>query len=79
MNGCIEANQLFPEKINRDSEVEARILVDWLSKGKLFIRSEIGEEVNIQGRLLWLLPRVNDSALKCLIEKTLKESIAAIQ
>ena len=39
-------------------------MVDWLGKGKRFYLAEGGEEVNIQGRLLWLLPKVRNPALK---------------
>jgi len=58
-----------------DFEVEARVFVDWLEKGKHFFRTEDGEEVNVQGRLLWLLPRVQDAALKKHIEDALKNSV----
>jgi hypothetical protein len=32
-----------------DFELEARVLVDWRGKRKLFYRNHEGEEVNIQG------------------------------
>jgi len=51
-------------------------LVDWLGKGKQFYRAEGGEEVNIEGQLLWLLPRVQDAALKGMIEEALKKSVS---
>ena len=77
MRGCVEAEVLvFPDKKVLDFEVEARVLVDWLGKGKLFYRSEGAEEVNIQGRLLWLLPKINNSALKRDVEDVLKKSVS---
>ena len=77
MVGCIEADALvFPEKRVLEFEVEARVFVDWLRKGKHFYRCEDGSEVNIQGRLLWLLPRVQDAALKGEIEDALKGSVS---
>jgi hypothetical protein len=66
---------VFPDKGILDFEVEARVFVDWLGKGKRFFRAEGGEEVNIQGRLLWLLPKVQDAALKVMIEDVLKKSV----
>ena len=76
MSGCVDAGVLvFPDKGIGDFEVEARVFVDWLGKGKRFFRAEGGEEVNIQGRLLWLLPKVQDAALKVMIEEALKKSV----
>ncbi|MCW4003262.1 MAG: hypothetical protein NWE95_05035 [Candidatus Bathyarchaeota archaeon] len=76
MSSCIEANALvFPQKATENSEAEARILVDWLEKGKHFYRTENGEEINIQGRLLWLLPKIQDTTLKNKTEHTLKKSV----
>lgn len=77
MRSCVNAGALvFVECQVLDFEVEARVLVDWLSKGKLFYRSQEGEEVNIQGRLLWLLPKINDAAVKKDMEDTLKKSVS---
>ena len=59
-----------------DFEVEARVLVDWLGKGKRFYRGEDGCEVNIQGRLFSLLGKVHDVALKSDVEKALKGSVS---
>ena len=76
MSGCVEVNALvFPDRKILDFESEAHILVDWLNKGKFFYRTDAGEEVNIQGRLLWLLLKVQDSVLKKNIEDTLKQSV----
>jgi hypothetical protein len=76
MQGCVDVDALvFAERRLLDFEVEARILVDWLGKGKLFYRADGGDEVNISGRLLWLLPKVNDASLKGLIEEALKKSV----
>ena len=49
----------------------------WLvGEGQRFYRSEGGVEVNIQGRLLWLLPKVQDAALKGMMEEALKKSVS---
>ena len=77
MSGCIEAGVLvFPDMRISDLEGEAKVLVDWLGKGKHFFRAENGEEVNIQGRLIWLLPKVQDSTLKSEMEDILKKSVS---
>jgi hypothetical protein len=76
MSNCVEAGKLvYPEKGTANYEIEARILVDWLGKGKLFYRGENGEEANIPGRLLWLIPRIASASLKREIEGTLKKSV----
>ncbi len=76
MADCVEANGLvFLERQTLDFEAEARVLVDWLCKGKHLYRLEDGSEVNIQGRLLYLLSKVQDKALRGQIEDTLKGSV----
>jgi hypothetical protein len=80
MSACLAADDLvFPNPALLDFEVEARVLCDWLSKGKRLYRKEDGEEVNIQGRLLWLLPKVHDAALKKQMETALKQSVTKQQ
>jgi len=72
----VEADALvFVDRRVLDFEVEARVSVDWLRKGKYFYRGEEGLEINIQGRLLWLLPKVQNPALKREIEDALKRSV----
>lgn len=76
MAGCVAANSLvFVERQTLDFESEARVLVDWLSKGKHLYRLDDGKEVNIQGRLLYLLAKVQNKALRGQIEDTLKDSV----
>ncbi len=76
MSDCVEGGLLvFTEKNVEGFEVEARVLVDWLSKGKRFYRNESGVEVNIAGQLVGLLVKVRDSELRGAMEKVLKESV----
>lgn len=76
MSVCLALDDLvFPDQGLLDFEVEARVLCDWLDKGRHFYRQENGEEINIQGRLLWLLPKVHDVASKKEIEAVLKKSV----
>jgi hypothetical protein len=74
MQTCIEANKLvYAEKPT--FEAEASVLSDWLAKGKHFYRDENGTELNVQGRLINLLPSVTDPVLKNQIKFTLKNSV----
>lgn len=76
MAGCVELEELvYPEQRILDFEREARVLVDWLSKGRYLYRNEEGVEINIAGRLLALLPKVADNTLKKAIEEALKGSV----
>jgi hypothetical protein len=77
MRVCVEADALvFPDVGGAGFEAEARVLADWLGKGKRFYRGAGGEEVNVAGRLVWLLSRVRDPELIGLVERRLKESVA---
>jgi hypothetical protein len=43
MAGCVQADTLvFADRRVMDYEAEARVLVDWLGKGKYLYRSEEG-------------------------------------
>jgi len=53
----------LPEKQALNFEAEARVLVDWLGKDKRFCRRDDSAEVNVQGRLFELIPKVTDSKL----------------
>ena len=77
MKVCVEGGVLvFPESGVGSFEVEARVLVDWLRKGRRFYRGENEEEVNIPGRLVWLLHKVRDVGLKAEMEEELKRSVS---
>ena len=77
MSVCVErALLVFPELNIEGFEVEARVLVDWLRKGKRFYRSENGVEVNIAGRLVELLLKVRNSELRGQMEDALKSSVS---
>jgi len=77
MNACVERNLLvFPEMSVEGYEAEARVLIDWLRKGKRFYRSESGAEVNVLGRLFELLLKVHDSKLMVEMEDVLKSSVS---
>jgi hypothetical protein len=77
MSCCVEGGGLvFPDRGTEGFEAEVRVLVDWLGKGRRFYRGEGGVEVNISGRLVWLLPKVRDAKLRGELEETLKGSVS---
>ncbi len=77
MTLCVESGMLvFPERGVEGIESEARVLADWLAKGKRFYYGERNEELSVDGRLLWLLPKVRDAALRDTVESVLKGAIS---
>ncbi len=73
---CVtDGGLFFPKKETVGFEAEARVLVDWLEKGKHFYRSAEGEEINISGRLIGLLSKVSDAALRLRMEEALKKTV----
>jgi hypothetical protein len=74
---CVEGGVLvFPDVGVGGFEAEARVLTDWLRKGRRFYRGEGGEEVNVAGRLVWLLTRVREVELRGKMETELKRSVS---
>jgi hypothetical protein len=77
MSVCVDGGVLvFPERNIEGFEVEARVLVDWLRKGKRFYRDKSGCEVSIPGRLVELLVKVRNSELRNEMEAVLKCSVS---
>jgi hypothetical protein len=75
MSSCVEDGVVsFPTAVAAgDVEAEARVMLAWLKKGRHWYSPESGEqEFSVEGRLLQLLPRVRDQALKETIEESLK-------
>jgi hypothetical protein len=50
-------------------------MADWLGKDQFFYRGDSGSELSVQARLLWLLPKITDPALKVKVEETMKSAI----
>ena len=76
MSCCVENGVLaFPSAPKaEDSEIEARVLLVWLKKGRYWYYQGSGDEqVSVSGRLLELLSKVHDGDLKKEIEETLKK------
>jgi hypothetical protein len=75
MSSCVETGVLsFPRSAAAgDVEAEARVMLAWLKKDRHWYSPQSGEEeFSVEGRLLHLLPRVRDQALKGTIEESLK-------
>jgi len=78
MKACVKIQEIkFPEPAYsvRDVETEARILLAWLSKKKYWYNINSETEVHIPGRLLQLLPRIEDESLREKVEEQLKENL----
>jgi len=74
---CVDCGVLvFPDKGVEGFEAEARVLVDWLDKGKRLYRDASGKEINISGRLVWLLGKVSDGSLRLGMEEALRASVS---
>ncbi len=76
MQICVDGGVLvFPERDVAGFEAEARVLLDWLGKGKRFYRGEVNEEINVAGRLVSLLTKVRNGELRSNMEDFLKRSV----
>jgi hypothetical protein len=74
MSSCVEKGVLtFPSSITaEDVEAEARVMLAWLKRDQHWYSPGSGQEqFSVEGRLLQLLPRVRDSALKEKVEESL--------
>jgi len=74
MASAVEYGLVFPSANKTESvEAEARVMLAWLKKGKYWVNLGGGEETSTRGRLLELLPKIEDAKLREEIEETLKE------
>ena len=76
MSACIETGAVtFPESAARKREVEAeaRVLLTWLHRGQHWYHLNDEEnQCSVSGRLLQLLPRIDDDSLRNEVENELK-------
>ena len=73
MTSAIEYGLSFPSPIKTENvEAEARIMLTWLKEGRYWVNLGGGEETSTRGRLLLLLPNVENADLRVDIEETLK-------
>jgi hypothetical protein len=74
MRACLQVGAVkFPEPVG-DVEAEARVLLAWWRKGAHWAHLDSGdEEQSVPGRLLQLLPKIQDDSLRKEIEEELKK------
>jgi hypothetical protein len=77
MTICVDRGGLvFPERRVEGLDVEARVLINWLGKGKnFFYGAQGGEQMSVATRLIELLPKLRDAALMGEVEEALKKSV----
>jgi hypothetical protein len=73
MASAVEYGLVFPSAKTENMEAEARVMLAWLKKDKYWVNLGSGEETSTRGRLLELLPKVEDAELRKEIEETLKK------
>jgi hypothetical protein len=77
MRACVEVGAVtFPEPAARkgEAETEARVLLAWLRHGEFWYHlGNEDDEYSVPGRLLQLLPRIEDDSLRNEIENELKK------
>ena len=72
MADAVQYGLNFPSGKNAAIEAEARIMLAWLKEGKYWVNLGGKEETSTRGRLLELLPTVENAELRKDIEETLK-------
>jgi hypothetical protein len=74
MASAVDYGLVFPSAAKTENvEAEARVMLAWLKEGRYWVNLGGGEETSTRGRLLLLLPGVEDADLRLDIEGTLKK------
>ena len=74
MASAVEFGLVFPSANKTvHVEAEARVMLVWLRKDKYWVNLGGKAEMSTRGRLLELLPKIEDAKLREEIEETLKE------
>ena len=74
MASAVEFGLVFPSAAKTENvEAEARVMLAWLKEGRYWVNLGGGEETSTRGRLLQLLPNVEEADLRLDIEETLKK------
>ena len=73
MAEAVKFGLVFPSAKNEAAEAEARVMLTWLKEGKYWVNLGEKEETSTRGRLLQLLPKVEDADLRRDIEEVLKK------
>jgi hypothetical protein len=72
MGDAVKFGLVFPSCQNAAAEDEARVMLSWLKGGKYRVSLGGKEETSTRGRLIQLLPKVENAELREDIELTLK-------
>ena len=72
MADAVKFGLVFPSSRNAAAEAEARVMLAWLKEGKYWVNLGGKEETSTRGRLLQLLPNIENAELRKDIEETLK-------
>jgi len=74
MSNSLEYGLVFPSAPKIENvEAEARVMLAWLKDGKYWVSLGDKTETSTRGRLLQLLPAVEDADLRLDIEEALKK------
>jgi hypothetical protein len=77
MRACVEVGAVrFSEPATRkgEAETEGRVLLAWLRQGEFWYHlGNEDDEYSVPGRLLQLVPKIEDDALRNKIENELKK------
>jgi hypothetical protein len=73
MADAVKFGLVFPSAKNAAAEAEARVMLAWLKEGKYWVSLGGKEETSTRGRLLQLLPKIEDADLRKDIEENLKQ------
>lgn len=73
MADAVEFGLVFPSAKNEATESEAHVMLAWLKEGKYWVNLGDKQETSTRGRLLRLLPKIENADLRKDIEVTLKK------
>ena len=73
MADAVKFGLVFPSAKNAACEAEARVMLTWLKEGKYWVNLGDKAETSTRGRLLQLLPKIEDAELRKDVEETLKK------
>jgi hypothetical protein len=73
MADAVKFGLVFPSSQNAAVEAEGRVMLAWLKGGKYWVNLGDRAETSTRGRLIQLLPKIEDADLRRDIEETLKK------
>lgn len=74
MGAAVDHGLIFPSAAKTENvEAEARVMLAWLKEGRYWVNLGGEAETSTRGRLLQLLPSINNADLRLDLEETLKK------